>query len=156
MVVSGTGIFNAYKFLVAKHREAGSAINEKLFTEINDSPEPAAVISRHSLPQEGVHEADPLCEQAIDMFIKLLGVELGNSALRYRHSYFVVTSFSRPCPLSTFCLDAHANIVETLPAARPLMCRASIHISHRFQPHGGCYIAGGGIAKKMKEQLVDG
>lgn len=84
MVVSGTGIFNAYKFLVAKHRETGSttAIDEKLYAEVNDSPEPAAVISRHSLPKEGVHEADPLCKQAIDMFIQLLGVELGNSALR--------------------------------------------------------------------------
>jgi len=26
----------------------------------------------------------------------------------------------------------------------------------RFLPHGGCYIAGGGIASKLKAQLSDG
>lgn len=72
--LSGQGIELIYNFLLEdKNKEMGEKM-EKLFKE-ND---PAEVISKKALSKE-----DPICEEALDLFISIYGAEAGNVALKF-------------------------------------------------------------------------
>lgn len=79
-VVSGEGIANAYQWL----RESRPALvtNTALDNEIMEATEAAGVIGQHCVP--GTDEADPLCIQAVNLFLDALGAEASNLALRYQ------------------------------------------------------------------------
>jgi glucokinase len=75
-VLSGEGIRLLYDFFAAETGVAGSAEVERAFAA---EPDRAAVITRF-----GLANADPLCRQALDLFVSLYGSEAGNVALQYR------------------------------------------------------------------------
>ena len=107
-------MFNIYKFLVSQHLESGEAIEEPLDAAIQSSNEPAALIVQHATRvaaascDEASHGCiEGICAKTVGMFLRALGAECSNLALRYL-------------------------------------------------PFGGCYIAGGGVAAKMKDFILDG
>ncbi len=72
-VLSGPGLFNIYRFL----RDSGVASEpEWLRTRITEE-EPGAVISAIGLTGD-----EPLCTQALDLFVSVYGAEAGNLALK--------------------------------------------------------------------------
>jgi glucokinase len=71
-VLSGRGIVNIYRFLAT----AGSAAESAAVRAEMEREDPAAVISRH-----GVAGTDPLCRQALDLFVDALGALAGDLAL---------------------------------------------------------------------------
>lgn len=72
-VVSGIGIQHIYEYL----RDIGYAPESPSVTAMMQTQVPAAVISTHGLAQ-----TDPLCEQALQMFVSAYGAEAGNLALK--------------------------------------------------------------------------
>lgn len=72
-VVSGSGLVNLYRFLC---RHFGIPVPDWLAREIA-AGDAAAAIS--AAAQEG---KDPLCDQALDLFVRLYGAEAGNHALK--------------------------------------------------------------------------
>lgn len=72
-LISGHGLVNIYQFLKARSDSQEPA----WLAEEMRSGEPPAVISRNAL--EG---RNPLCEQALDLFVTLYGAEAGNLALK--------------------------------------------------------------------------
>jgi glucokinase len=72
-VLSGPGLQNVYRFLVETGRgeERGEAA-ERMQTE-----DPAAVIA-----EVGMAGSDPVCAQALDIFVHVYGAEAGNLALK--------------------------------------------------------------------------
>jgi len=73
-VVSGPGLKNIYDFL----RDTGiESEPDWLRTEIDASPNPAAIISQY-----GMKETGGICARAQDMFVGAYGSEAGNLALR--------------------------------------------------------------------------
>ena len=72
-VVCGPGLVNLYRFLCEHGQSNPSAwLQQELERE-----DPAAVIGRAALAQR-----DPLCSEALDLFVYLYGVEAGNQALK--------------------------------------------------------------------------
>ncbi len=72
-VLSGPGLVNIYRFL----RESGRAEEPAWLAERMRREDPAAVISGAALRGE-----NPLCAQALDMFVSIFGAEAGNLALK--------------------------------------------------------------------------
>ena len=73
-ILSGPGIRNIYEFL----RDTKTAEEPKwLADEIAEAHDVPALISQHALE----HEA-PICEQTMNLFVSLYGVEAGNCALK--------------------------------------------------------------------------
>lgn len=72
-VLSGPGLHDVYLFL----REAGEGGEPAWLTEELRSGDPAAAISAAAL--EG---RSPVCAEALDLFVSVLGAEAGNLALR--------------------------------------------------------------------------
>ena len=72
-VLSGPGLHNIYKFLVATGRgEEPAWLRENL-----EEQDPGAVISKAALEQHV-----PICEAALDLFVSIYGAEAGNLALK--------------------------------------------------------------------------
>jgi glucokinase len=72
-VLSGPGLHNIYKFLVATGRgEEPPWLREEL-----QRKDPGAVISKVALERRA-----PVCEQALDIFVSIYGAEAGNLALK--------------------------------------------------------------------------
>ncbi len=75
-VLCGEGLGHIYDFLEAEGAaRAGPAVRSAMAKE----PDRAAVISRF-----GLRGKDPLCREAIALFVSLYGSEAGNLALQYR------------------------------------------------------------------------
>jgi glucokinase len=72
-VVSGQGIFAIYEYLRTLDSASLSAEVEAQISQ----KDPSAVISDHALAQ-----SDPLCVQALDLFVASYGAEAGNLALK--------------------------------------------------------------------------
>lgn len=72
-VVSGPGLFNVYRFL----RDTGRGTESAAVAERLSKEDRSAVVS--SL---GLAGGDPLCVQALDLFVSLYGAEAGNLALK--------------------------------------------------------------------------
>jgi glucokinase len=74
-LLSGPGIRNIYEFL----RDSGKAEEPAwLGDELKAARDPSPLISQHAL--EG---KTAICDQALTMFVSILGAETGNCALRY-------------------------------------------------------------------------
>ncbi|MGC4113268.1 MAG: glucokinase [Myxococcales bacterium] len=74
-VVSGRGLVALYEFVRGRSPQAASAaVDEEIAGATAD---PAPVISRHGLAGD-----DPLCVQALSLFVSLYGAEAGNLALK--------------------------------------------------------------------------
>jgi glucokinase len=72
-IVSGTGIPNIYRFL----RDTGRGIEQDSVAREMLSSDPAGVISRHA-----TEETCPLCCATMDLFVRTLGAEAANLALK--------------------------------------------------------------------------
>ncbi|HET9157761.1 MAG TPA: glucokinase [Myxococcaceae bacterium] len=72
-LLSGNGLVRIYRFL---RQRSGVPEPEALAARFAKE-DPAAVVSRSALEQ-----ADPVCVQALDMFVSVYGAEAGNVALR--------------------------------------------------------------------------
>ncbi len=73
-VLSGPGLYNIYQFLKeTKGHAEPSWLNEEMQQE-----DPGKVITRH-----GLEEKSPLCFETLQLFVSLLGAEVGNCALKY-------------------------------------------------------------------------
>jgi glucokinase len=73
-VCSGTGLVNIYSFLRAREPEPEPAwLTEELSTS-----DPAAAISRAALAGK-----DPVCVEALELMVAILGAEAGNLALKF-------------------------------------------------------------------------
>ena len=72
-VLSGPGLHNIYKFLVATGRGEEPAWLRKNL----EQHDPAAIISRAALEQHV-----PVCETALNLFVSIYGAEAGNLALK--------------------------------------------------------------------------
>jgi glucokinase len=71
-VLSGPGLVSIYRYLVAE----GSAREGPKVRDQMGQEDPAAVISRHALAG-----TDPLCVEALDVFVSAYGAQAGNLAL---------------------------------------------------------------------------
>jgi len=74
-VVSGPGLRNIYEFLRA-HRGAPEPL---WLAEAMQNGDPSAVIS-----QVGLERRDPVCDEALDVFVEAYGFEAGNLALKFK------------------------------------------------------------------------
>ena len=72
-VLSGPGLLNLYEFL----RDTERGTESSRVRQAMLSGDPGAIIS-----SEALHGTDPLCERALDLFIRLYGAEAGNLALK--------------------------------------------------------------------------
>jgi glucokinase len=72
-LLSGNGLVRIYRFL----RERSGVPEPEALTARLAREDPAAVISR-----SGLDQVDPVCVQALDMFVSAYGAEAGNVALR--------------------------------------------------------------------------
>lgn len=72
-LLSGPGLFNIYRFL---RERADASEPDRLRTRIAEE-DPGAVIS-----EVGLAGDDPLCRQALDLFVSVYGAEAGNLALK--------------------------------------------------------------------------
>jgi len=72
-VLSGPGLFNIYRFL----RSLGGSGEPSWLRDRIQSGDPSAAIS-----EAGLRDQDPLCAQALDMFVSIYGAEAGNLALK--------------------------------------------------------------------------
>ncbi|RPH68598.1 MAG: glucokinase, partial [Myxococcaceae bacterium] len=72
-ILSGSGLVRIYRFL----RERSGVPEPPALTERFAKEDPAAVISRSAL--DGL---DPVCVEALEMFVSAYGAEAGNVALR--------------------------------------------------------------------------
>jgi glucokinase len=72
-ILSGSGLVWAYRFL----RERSGVAESPALTEQFTKEDPAAVISRSALER-----VDPVCVQALELFVSVYGAEAGNVALR--------------------------------------------------------------------------
>jgi len=72
-VISGPGLFNIYRFL----RSIGSASEPAWLRERIENGDPSAVVS-----EVGMKGENPLCVQALEMFVSIYGAEAGNLALK--------------------------------------------------------------------------
>ncbi len=70
-VLSGPGLHTIYSFLLESGGEQPSWVAERLATS-----DPSAAISSLALAN-----ADPLCSQALDLFVTMMGAQAGNLAL---------------------------------------------------------------------------
>jgi glucokinase len=118
-VVSGQGIFAIYEYLKTLNPASVSAEVEAQILE----KDPSAVISEHALAQ-----SDPLCEQALDLFVGSYGAEAGNLALKslpYGGLYLAggVGAKILPKLQSSIFIESFLNkgrmraILETLPVS---------------------------------------
>jgi glucokinase len=72
-VVSGQGLTNVYEFL----RDSGVAEETgEVRREMESGEDPAEVVSRHAVRGE-----DPLCSEALGVFVRAFGAQAGNLAL---------------------------------------------------------------------------
>ncbi len=74
-VVSGPGLHNIYLFL---RSQRGVEAPAWLDTAMQGA-DPSAVIS-----EVGLEHRDPICDEALDMFVEAYGVEAGNLALKFK------------------------------------------------------------------------
>jgi len=72
-VLSGPGLHNIYRFLRSRGEEEPPAVKARLA-----AGDVSAAISELALAK-----ADPLCSQALDLFVSILGAQAGNLALIY-------------------------------------------------------------------------
>ncbi|NGX55043.1 MAG: Glucokinase [Chlamydiae bacterium] len=73
-VLSGPGLYNLYQFFIeVMGREQSSEIAEKMKEE-----DPGKVITHHALNGES-----ELCSETLDLFISILGAEVGNCGLKF-------------------------------------------------------------------------
>ncbi|HLI80050.1 MAG TPA: glucokinase [Candidatus Binataceae bacterium] len=72
-VLSGPGLFNIYKFL----RDTGRGKEASWFGEESKHTDPSVLISRAAIDNR-----DPLCAQALDLFVSFYAAEAGNLALK--------------------------------------------------------------------------
>lgn len=79
-VVSGEGIFYAYRWMREAHPEL--VVDVALDNRILSADEPAGLIALHGTP--GQSNADQLCIASINLFLDTLGAEAGNLAIRYQ------------------------------------------------------------------------
>jgi glucokinase len=74
-VLSGPGLKNLYDFL----RDTGRGMETPELAAEFAAKDPSAVIGAH-----GVARTQPLCEQALDLFVQIYGAEAGNLALKLK------------------------------------------------------------------------
>jgi glucokinase len=74
-VLSGPGLRNIYEFL----RDTGKGTEPAALTAEFQTKDASSVIGTH-----GVAGSDPLCSQALDLFIEIYGSEAGNLALKLK------------------------------------------------------------------------
>lgn len=74
-IISGTGIYNTYKFL----KEYRKTVEPGWFTELLNEKDPAAVISECAAKQ-----SYPLCTEVIDLFQRYLAIETAQVALKFK------------------------------------------------------------------------
>jgi glucokinase len=74
-VLSGPGLHNIYRFL----RDTGGGEEPPWLTDSFAKADPAVIISRAALAK-----TNPLCEQALDLFVSIYGAEAGNLALKFK------------------------------------------------------------------------
>jgi glucokinase len=74
-VISGTGLYSLYRFLVEMRLEDDS---EEGFQQIVTSDDAARTISERALSEES-----PICHRALEWFVSLYGGEAGNVALKF-------------------------------------------------------------------------
>lgn len=72
-VLSGPGLFTIYQFL----RDTGKGVESATLAAEMKSKDPSACVSR-----AGLAGTDPLCVQALDLFVSIYGAEAGNLALK--------------------------------------------------------------------------
>lgn len=72
LLLSGDGLVRLYEFL----RGCGAAAESAAVVRAMQGEDPAAVISRHALTR-----SDALCEQALELFVRIYGAQAGNLAL---------------------------------------------------------------------------
>jgi glucokinase len=72
-ILSGPGLFNVYRFL----RDTGWAKESAQAAERMRAGDPSAVVTEMALA-----DRDPMCAQALDIFISVYGAEAGNLALK--------------------------------------------------------------------------
>jgi glucokinase len=72
-VLSGAGLVNVYEFLRAR----GDRTESEAVRAARRNEDPAAVVSRFALER-----ADPMCEEALDIFCEVYAQEAGNLALK--------------------------------------------------------------------------
>jgi len=73
-ILSGPGLYNIYRFLC----ETGSYKEPKWLTERFSQGDQGAVVGEVGLAQE-----DPLCVEALSLFVSIYGAEAGNLALKF-------------------------------------------------------------------------
>ncbi len=73
-VLSGPGLMNIYSFL----RESRHSSEPPWLTAKIQKGDPSAAVT-----EAGLSQADPLCAEALDMFISIYGSEAGNLALNF-------------------------------------------------------------------------
>lgn len=74
-VISGRGLVALYEFMRGRSPEVESAaVREEIASSSGDA---APIISRHGLEND-----DPLCAQALSLFVSIYGAEAGNLALK--------------------------------------------------------------------------
>jgi len=74
-VLSGPGLVNIYQFL----RDTGRGAESAAIADEMKPGDPAAVVAKHALTDK-----DPLCAQALDLFVTIYGAEAGNLALKLK------------------------------------------------------------------------
>ncbi len=72
-ILSGPGIYALYEFL----HESGFASQPKSMMEISEDEDKSAMVSRCALDDN-----DPLCMEALRLFVEIYGAEAGNLALK--------------------------------------------------------------------------
>ncbi len=72
-VVSGQGIANIYEFVCAR---SPARVSAPVAAAIAAGEDPAAAVTEHA------GQGDPLCGEALDLFVQIYGAEAGNVALR--------------------------------------------------------------------------
>ncbi len=71
-LVSGIGIYTIYEFL----KEKGFAKESEIMLELNETDDKNAMVTKCAL------EGDPLCTEAMKIFVEIYGAEAGNLALK--------------------------------------------------------------------------
>jgi glucokinase len=73
-ILSGAGLYSVYQYL----REEGAAVeSQAVYQAMLGGGDPAPIISQFALEQN-----DPLCREALRLFVRVYGAEAGNMALK--------------------------------------------------------------------------
>lgn len=130
-VVSGTGIVSVYRFLrsLGQHPESSEMAQVfQAWEQRGDQPDhlvdPAAAIA-----QAALQGTDPLCQQALTLFVEAYGAEAGNLALKllpYGGLYIAGGVAAKILPLLQ--TEAFLKAFQTKGRVSPLLYKVPIHV----------------------------